>query len=502
VRKAFFLGFFLGWLIVFGSAAYGQGFDVQRSLEEAQRSLEEIQRSLQELQRMLEAEEAAFLPAMIRTPNFEVIYAQGEGAGEAEFAVVQQAAAQMEAFFELFNQLFRFNPAGAQGLPMRVRVFSDTQAFDSYLAYRLAPVEAPVVYLHFERAELRELVINAGAGSEAADIFAHQAFVQFLRAFVPQPPDWMLEGFAVFFSGFAFSESGELVHSENLGWLYTARAARVSPLDILSAQGLAAGTQGAAQNAAHLALEMPVFEAELEEEAYGEPDVLPSGGPADAEPAAYEPTYEWLEAGEAAEPGLAEPGADPLENFTAHAWSLASFLMNSTEDYMRSLTDSFMTLSPAASHAENTLAVKDRVLFGSSPDAFAADFHHYLDSRRTFAELVGEGRAAFYDGDEELAGYLFREAVMLNSGHYLPFFYLGLLAFNAEEFEAAEVFYLISMEAGADTAHVLYSLGLNAMAAGNNEQAVDFLTRASEEDPERFAERTEALLAHLAALED
>jgi hypothetical protein len=82
------------------------------------------------------------------------------------------------------------------------------------------------VYIHYRREERRELVLNYGAaGTELLPrALPYQAFIQYLRAFVPQPPSWIQKGFAIYFSGLSFSAGGEIDYRENLSWLDQARA--------------------------------------------------------------------------------------------------------------------------------------------------------------------------------------------------------------------------------------------------------------------------------------
>jgi len=214
----------------------------------------------------------------------------------------------------------------------------------------------------------------------------------------------------------------------------------------------------------------------------------------------YRENLAWLKTarGIKAQPGdilLAEGGG---KDFQAIAWSLASFFVNSGKDeYMRSLTDSFMTLSDSGTAAENTQAVMKRILLGSTAEKLASDYHSYLDSRKTFTELITEGQKAYSMGDRAGSELLLREAMELDREHFLPHYYLGLLAYDAQNFIAAQQYYLASIERGADQAPVLYSLGLNAAAAGKNAEAIDFLKKAGQAAPARYRTMTENIILRL-----
>jgi tetratricopeptide (TPR) repeat protein len=79
------------------------------------------------------------------------------------------------------------------------------------------------VYLHYNQSERRELVIHRGGADEGRTL-PYQAFIQYLRAFVSNPPSWIREGFAVYFSTLRALETGELAYEENLAWLETVKS--------------------------------------------------------------------------------------------------------------------------------------------------------------------------------------------------------------------------------------------------------------------------------------
>jgi hypothetical protein len=129
---------------------------------------------------------------------------------------------EMELRFDVYNRLFRFNPSALQG-PLRVVAFTDKHAYDNYVASKLGSTRDGAVYLHYSQPERRELVVHRGSPDEER-MLAHQAFVQFFRAFVPYPPTWMREGFAIYFNTLKFDkEIRELRYEENLSWLETVK---------------------------------------------------------------------------------------------------------------------------------------------------------------------------------------------------------------------------------------------------------------------------------------
>jgi hypothetical protein len=102
--------------------------------------------------------------------------------------------------------------------PLKVQVFLHPDAYDEYVSAHLGESRSGAVYIHYREADKRELVINRFSPDEGKAL-PYQAFIQYLRAFVPNPPPWMREGFAIYFSTLNFSPEGNLIYEENLSWL-------------------------------------------------------------------------------------------------------------------------------------------------------------------------------------------------------------------------------------------------------------------------------------------
>jgi tetratricopeptide (TPR) repeat protein len=333
---------------------------------------------------------------------------------------------ELERRFDIYNRLFRFDPART-ALPLRVRFFRDQAAYDGYVSARLGLSREGAVYLHYNQRERRELVVHLGSPG-AARMIPSQAFLQYFRAFVPSPPAWMKEGFAVYFATLTAGEGGELSYEENTAWLETVK--RLEGIDL----------EG-------------VLMADL---------------------------------------------GEPPPQFQALSWSLVSFLLNSgSEDYFRSLTDSFMLLSPAAGAAENAAAVRNRLYLLASPAAVAEDYRAYLASRKTFAGLIEAGQGSYAAGDPQTAESFFLEALEQKPRHHAPYYYLGLLAYEKQRYDQAEQYYLSALRYGADAALVRYALGLSAAAAGKKSEAAAFLEAAATAAPERYRDRVQELLKRL-----
>jgi hypothetical protein len=337
---------------------------------------------------------------------------------------------EMELRFEVYNRLFRFNTAELSS-PLRVRSISNKSEYDHYVMERLGSTRDGAVYLHYQQPDRRELVVNRGS-TEEGRMVPHQAFIQYLRAFVSQPPTWMREGFAIYFNSLRFDKaSRELRYEENLSWLETVKN--------LGATGPGLET---------------VFLADLR----GQP-----------------------------------------EYFQPVSWALVSFFLNAggTNEYFRTLTESFMLLSDQRSAEENAQSVLDRLLRWTNIEQMSVDYREYINSRLTFAELVDAGQQAYAAKDYINSTSYFQGAIYQRPTHYAPYYYLGLISYENHDFDNAEVYYRTALSYGADAALLNYALGVNAATANRPVDAVNYLEMAVATDPTRYREKAEAILVRL-----
>jgi hypothetical protein len=371
----------------------------------------------------------------------------------------QAYSAEMEQRFDAYNAVFRFDP-DVLASPFRVRIFTDKNEYDSYVESRLGRTQEGAVYLHYSDREKRELVIHRGSDEEK-NALNHQAFIQFIRAFVPNPPEWIRDGFAAYFSALTFDEATKtLVFKENLSWLETAKRDALQPEAILLA-GVAGGVDGAADSA--------------------------DGTP-----------------GAAGAVDDADDGAGGLSavSRTASSWALVSFFMADTNSgYYRALTDSFMLLDPAAGAGDNAAAIHKRIVLFNSVEGLTNDYNEFLAGKTTFAELVEEGQKQYRAKNYAAAGDFFRAASDRKSNDYIPWYYLGLIAYAEKKFSEAEAFYKTALDGtagqNAAAATVQYARGVNAAAEGKKAEAAAFLREAAALDSARFKAKCDELLGKL-----
>ncbi|HSV57089.1 MAG TPA: hypothetical protein VLH39_08305, partial [Magnetospirillaceae bacterium] len=318
----------------------------------------------------LSAQSAHFFQA--RTERYMVWAEAGQDRAD-------RLAKTLEGLFTIFEEHMRFNPAR---LPSRlnVRAFRDRAGFDAHLTRVIGETRQDFVYLHYTAPGRSELVVFDRGEPEFSASLAHQAFVQYLKAFISNPPLWIQEGFAVYFERSAWdAAAGSVSFRENTAWLETLKALRNSG-KLLSVEAIL------------------------------------TAGP--------------------------ERAAASWDVFYPQSWALVSFLLDGRKPrYARFLWDSLSILEPEASLEDNQRAVAELFRRWHDSSTVQEDFLIWLDSRRTFAELVEDGVRFYAEKRMDLAEAAFLEALARNEGSCVPHYYLGLIFYGRNDFDLADHYY-------------------------------------------------------------
>jgi hypothetical protein len=381
---------------------------------------------------------AAILAASLAGAQSEVTFGQ---ASSEHYLVLselggERAAAlsrQLEAYFGLYNGIFRFDPAALRS-KLNIREFMVKGGFDSYLGQVVGQTKDDFVYLHYPSPERSELLVFGKDEPDFSASLAHQAFVQYLKAFVSNPPLWMREGLAVWFESARWDDKGgKLLFPENLAWLETVKALKDRALLMSLDRILVLG----------------------QEEARAELDV-----------------------------------------FYPESWALVSFLVNTQDkSYNRLLWDSIAALRKEANLDENQAAVARIVDTWYGTDAAEKAFGAYLAERKTFPELVAIGVRLYADKSWDEAAAAFEASMKMNADSYVPQYYLGLIAYAKNDFNAAEASYQTALELGCDPGITNYALGVNAYAQNRLEDAKAYLAQSKDSAPDRYGTKVDELLA-------
>ncbi len=348
----------------------------------------------------------------------------------------RNTAEYLEQLFKLFNSMFRFQEP-VPNKPLTVRIFKAKEGFDTYLHPFLDNPRVDFVYLHHPDPSRRELVGYQTIDEAFRLSLNHQAFIQFLRAYIQDPPLWIREGFAVFFEEVSLDPtSSSLRYKENLAWMDTLKAWLTSgektflPLTTL--------------------LSMTVEDAKKN-----------------------------------------------IQIFYPQAWGFVSFLLNYSNGlYSRFLWDSISVLKPEGSLTENTERIQQRVVRWYDMEKMEEDFKTYIRERPTFTSLVHSGIAAYEKESLNESEDAFLSASKVEPGNPLPYYYLGLIQYSRKNYGKAEEYYQKALSLGGQKGLIQYARGVNAFAWNRPAEAASYLRAAIEADPS-LKEKADPILKRL-----
>jgi len=374
-----------------------------------------------------------------QTPNqFEAQTKHYRVISENSAEQAQLTADRLEAMLSLYNDYFHFD-LGSLPARMKVRIFSSKSRFNDYLNRTIKQTRDDFVYLHYADATKSELLAFNREAPDFNVSLIHQNFIQYLRAFVPNPPLWMREGFAVYFEQSTYDPDFKTaVYKENLSWLETLK-------NIVTGQG---GTS-------------PI----------GLADMLSMD---------------------------VESAKANIDVFYPEAWGMVSFLVNSeNKDVNRLLWDSIDALHPQATLSENDQRVS-RQAFSWMNTAFLADqFVSFVQNTKSFRGLVEAGMDSYSSGDLTQAEAYFVKALALRDDNYVPYYYMGLINYDNKNYRLADYYYRTALDKGAAPALTYYALGVNAYAADNYDEATNYLNQTISIDPDNFTDKASELLGRM-----
>jgi len=343
--------------------------------------------------------------------------------------------ARLESLFELYDKTFRFDESRLPG-KLAVREFATKADFDSYLLKIAGETRGDFVYVHYANPLKRELLVYDKPEPDYSESLAHQAFVQFLKAYIQDPPLWLLDGFAVLFEDVRFADgSADPVARENLAWLPTVK-------DLVTKGGL-----------------LPL-------------DRLLNAGP--------------------------EEERANIDVFYPEAWAFVSFLVHdATGDYSRLLWETIATLEPQGSLDDNQAAFAKRLSDWYGMGAAQKAFEKYVVGRKTYSELLASGTDLYSQKAFDKADAAFVEADDLDPTGYVAPYYLGLIAYAKGDWATADGMFREALARGCDPATATYAIGLNEIARGLEKEGAADLAKASAANPDRYKAKVDDILSKL-----
>lgn len=347
----------------------------------------------------------------------------------------QAVADRLEALLSLYNNYFHFD---LSTLPakLKVHIFSTKDRYDSYLKRVINETRDNYVYLHYTDTQKSELDAYYVPDQDLTSAAIHQNFIQYLRAFVANPPLWLREGFAVFFESSSYDPTFKTaIYKENLSWLETLKAIITGkspdmplPLDQL------------------LTLDV-------------------------------------------------DTAKQRINVFYPQAWGMVWYLVNTGDkNRNRILWDSISALKPGATLQENDQAVREAAFRWVSQDSLTSDFVAYVDSRKSFRGLVQEGMDQYTANKLDSSEEAFIKALNLQDSSYIPYYYLGLINYAKRNYQLADYYYKTALDKGATKPLSYYALGVNAYADNKFDEATTYLKLVSSLDNGNLKQKADELL--------
>jgi len=364
---------------------------------------------------------ALFTPALLAQEFAEARSSHYRVQSQLGVEHAEATAARLEAYMRHFNSYFHLDVEELAN-PMEVRIYAEREGYLEFLEPVTKDVRGEFVYLHYNN-PIRSVLVGQYSGSESYErTLAHQAFVQYLRSFVPNPPPWLREGFAVYFERMTYdAENDHAVYTENLDWLDELRSILddgQDPQPIPLGAILAMDTEAARAN---------------------------------------------------------------IDVFYPQAWGMVSFFLGSSDRAVnRLIWDTISALEPGADLGDNIRRVREQSFRWYDTELLVEGFIAHVESMRSYRDLVEDGMRAYNASDLGPAERHFVAASDIDNSAYLPYYYLGLINFDNANFELAEYYYQAALTNGADEALVSYALGVNAYADGRYATAREQLERAIE----------------------
>ncbi len=352
----------------------------------------------------------------------------------------QEIAEKMEAAIAMFNETMHFE-LSALSTKLKLTIFRNTDGFNTYLNNIINETRDDFAYIHYSDPSKSELVgFNKDSEKDFNASLLHQGFIQFIKAYIPNPPIWIREGVATYYENSLWNNTlRTFTYKPNLLWLKTLKSI-LQNYDITKP---------------------------------------------------YIPLEELLTMNR-------DSANNRIETFYPQAWGLISFLLESEDnEYNRFFWDTISNLDPESTLMENSIIIKNTVFSWTDMNVIQQDYFSYILNLKTFNELIQEGINLFTIDKHDEALENFDSAILLEPNNYISYYYLGLINYSKENFLEAESYYQQALSLGSDISTTKYALGVNFFANNQFDQASVYLIEAKTADPENYSEKVDTLLLRI-----
>ena len=370
------------------------------------------------------------LPAEDQAPPFEYESEYYRVRSYISEAHAQESGMRLDAYFGHFNKYFHFDLAELD-YKLRVQIFGSQEEYDGYLSGQIDEQREEFVYLHNSVPSRSELVGATENGAPFDQSFTHQAFVQFIRTFIDNPPLWLREGFAVYFEETQYDPLG-LNAGNDLAWLATLKN---------------------------------IILGNRNDEALSNEDIF------------------FIDL---------ENAKENIEVFYPQSWGIVYYLINTEKtEHNRILWDAISAMDPEVDLRTNSQLVYKNALQWIPPEVLAESFLEYFVALKTYPELIEGGIVNYIQGNLASAREDMQQAIELRDDNFVPYYYLGLINYDEGNYGLAELFYQKALDIEQQDATIYYALGLNAFVNNQYEKASAYFETTLELDQESFAEKVD-----------
>ncbi|MGA2974881.1 MAG: tetratricopeptide repeat protein [Spirochaetia bacterium] len=357
---------------------------------------------------------------------------------ETSQAQAEDVAHRMEAALALYNDIFHFD-LSLLPTKLRVRLFQDLDSFNAYLDKVLSQKRTDFVFIAWSDPERSELLCFPKEDAAFTASLLHQGCIQFMKAFIDNPPVWLREGVATYLDASPWdAKTGTFTLKPNLAWLEGLRA---------------------------------MIRAETPNTLISFPDLLTI---------------------------TRDKAQAQMDIFAPESWGLVQFLLNAPDrSYSRVLWDSLSALTSNASLDDNSQRARKRAFSWVTDQKLQQDFQAYILSLKTANDLVKDAIDLYTKGDLDNAEISLTKSLDLDPSISTAWYYLGLIAYARKDYAKAEDQYLKAFQLGANAGIINYALGVNSFAEGKNADAVKYLNFAKQADKAAYGDKVDALLKRI-----
>jgi len=183
-----------------------------------------------------------------------------------------------------------------------------------------------------------------------------------------------------------------------------------------------------------------------------------------------------------------EGSLDPASGKDLEAWGLAAYLLDSPDPTAARLFGSVLAnLSPTATEEANRDAALARFQAAKDLTAASDELKAWWKTKTGYGAKIAEGVAKLKEKDPKAAAAAFQAAAALRPKDEAARYYVGLAAYEAKEYAAAEESFAKVDPKALPPGLLAYARGLTAFALKKNDDAKVWLTKAKAEDDAAYA---------------